>query len=295
MEICRDYSSQYPAIRIIEHTHNQGISSARNTGIRESRGRYCWFIDADDYILPGALEKVLNCILSEEADTYFWGHDRLYEADGALNSHPLQPECIDRNAQSDFQAANLLCRIARNHFGFEIWSKIFSLDLIRRHGLQFPTGFYYGEDLVFLIDYIHYSHKICVRRECIYTYVLHENSMMAKSRNVCRLPEMVSNAAYIYRCIAPNPYHYIPAGLILSLGALQSWNNDLYNHIRENPDSLFLHEITSKLIRSPVLLLRLCGRRSAAVTYLNALLIKSALHSRKKSYLFIRKITNRIL
>lgn len=40
---------------------NAGSAMARNTGIRESRGRYLVFLDADDYLLPPALEAGLRC------------------------------------------------------------------------------------------------------------------------------------------------------------------------------------------------------------------------------------------
>lgn len=40
---------------------NAGSAVARNTGIRASRGRYMVFLDADDYLLPPALEAGLRC------------------------------------------------------------------------------------------------------------------------------------------------------------------------------------------------------------------------------------------
>lgn len=53
-------SKQYPAkIKYLRQT-NKGVSSARNRAIRESRGEYLAFLDADDIWLPNKLESLIS-------------------------------------------------------------------------------------------------------------------------------------------------------------------------------------------------------------------------------------------
>ena len=59
-----------PATIRVFHQENGGVSSARNLGIREARGEYLGFLDADDWWMPSFFDASTVEQLSERFDVY---------------------------------------------------------------------------------------------------------------------------------------------------------------------------------------------------------------------------------
>ena len=45
---------------IIVNQRNQGLSMARNAGLKAAKGDYVWFVDSDDWISEDCLYEILN-------------------------------------------------------------------------------------------------------------------------------------------------------------------------------------------------------------------------------------------
>ena len=58
-EILKEYAERDGRIKIITK-ENEGVSLARNTGVREARGKYLYFMDSDDIIVNGALKLCID-------------------------------------------------------------------------------------------------------------------------------------------------------------------------------------------------------------------------------------------
>lgn len=78
----RTVAARYAGVRYV-HQPNQGLSAARNTGLRESSGEYVVFLDADDRLLPGALAAGLACFDEHPESAFVYGDFRYMSEDGA--------------------------------------------------------------------------------------------------------------------------------------------------------------------------------------------------------------------
>lgn len=70
-EICDAYAEKDKRFRVI-HQENQGVAAARYRGVEEARGKYLFWVDADDYADAHLVEKVIETAEKGNADIVVW-------------------------------------------------------------------------------------------------------------------------------------------------------------------------------------------------------------------------------
>ncbi|MGI2907916.1 glycosyltransferase family 2 protein [Tolypothrix sp. VBCCA 56010] len=78
--IAQTYADKYPQIRYLEHPNheNRGMSASRNLGIRNAKGDYIAFLDADDIWLAPKLEKQLAILQSHPQAGMVYGATQMW-------------------------------------------------------------------------------------------------------------------------------------------------------------------------------------------------------------------------
>src|SRR5437016_1914111 len=101
-----EVAGRYSAVRHI-YQENAGPSAARNTGLKQTSSEYLVFLDADDRLLPEALEVGVNCLREHPDCAFASGFCRLIVADGSLLGKPEQL-CIARDHYLEFLRRNYI-------------------------------------------------------------------------------------------------------------------------------------------------------------------------------------------
>ena len=79
-------------IHCIRQDH-RGLSAARNTGWQSSRGTYLVFLDADDRLLPDALQSGVGHVQAHPTAAFVSGHYVMIDADGVQGAKNDSP-CV---------------------------------------------------------------------------------------------------------------------------------------------------------------------------------------------------------
>ena len=84
-----DVAAGFEHVRCLSQK-NHGLAAARNTGFEASTGSYVVFLDADDRLLPNALEDGIKSLKSHPECAFAYGHVRLISRDGSPLACPRQ-------------------------------------------------------------------------------------------------------------------------------------------------------------------------------------------------------------
>lgn len=162
-KICQYYESQFEILKLINIDH-QGVSAARNKGIKQATGDYFFFMDADDELLPFGIEYLMQYCTKGE-----WVIGNYQIVNIKKSSEPeLHYQYFDEEVHfGDKRELPQLC-ISRN-FNC-VWGKLYRTDIIRRNALYFDEKRNYGEDLLFNLDYFQFVHKFVILKKAVYTY-----------------------------------------------------------------------------------------------------------------------------
>lgn len=144
------YSERYSRVRVF-HQANAGVSSARNRGIKEARGEYIFFLDADDYIAEESLKHIKDLI-------------RLHSPDiivvGGVSTPPSFWDALMATRDAVYKDNFVDALLEEKGSRPLIAGKLYRTSFLRSRNILFDEGLKLGEDQAF--QFATFPHASCI-------------------------------------------------------------------------------------------------------------------------------------
>ena len=165
-EMILEYQKLHSNLVLIDHAENKKAGGARNTGLLVAKGKYIWFVDADDTIEPNALKKVLYHCQKDDLDVLNFNYHLMYK-DNSIAVKVFDDSIRVENGVSfllNTYAEELIC-----HLGFP-WRTVYRMSMLRDCSIRFPEQLLYGEDTTFMVEGIMHSNRVRAISDVLYNY-----------------------------------------------------------------------------------------------------------------------------
>lgn len=220
LELCRAFSKRHSWARVIAQ-ENQGVSSARNTGIDNAKGRYLVFLDADDRLSDGAVQKLISFFDSHFDDVDVVSYPIVYvnPSNGKQSRHQREKWLSESGtyalADYPYVAQTTMNVCVKNRFADNI---------------HFKTGMKMGEDQLYITNNLARKGVLGACNDARYYYTRDGSGLSSKRNNplyayedmitlFSHLRNMAENtphmAEYLYQMILYNVAWRIKSDMLL--------------------------------------------------------------------------------
>lgn len=186
--ILEAYEQKDSRVRVF-HKLNGGQATARNMGIRKSRGEYIGFADSDDYVDTDMFRQMYELAVEKKCDMVECRYHYLQECGDSTKELKTRGRIREYQNQKDMLIDPQVSP----------WNKLYRREILIQNDIDFPEGLIY-EDTAFYIKTIPYVKKTAYLDRALVYYFLRGNSTMNanKSRRVGDIFPVLHNILDFY-------------------------------------------------------------------------------------------------
>lgn len=179
LKIIEDYAQNDNRIIIINQ-ENGGLSAARNTGLKHSKGKYIYFLDSDDFIKENALDRLYSLAEKEKLDILYFGvenyfeTEKLKELDIKEDTYYVRKQFFDTAVKGDVLFERFL---TEDNFICCVPFQFINREFLKQSGIKFKEGMLH-EDELFSPQLIVEAERAMVIEDKLYMRRIREDSIM---------------------------------------------------------------------------------------------------------------------
>lgn len=173
-EICLQYQQQDSRFHLLSQ-ENQGVSAARNHGLKVAQGKYILFVDSDDEVPPNFVKDFADEFEKKSADLVICNYYECLISQDKAEEKAYDFGTVDVRSYMKKMARNPIA----NYYGV-LWNKAFRHDIIKKRNIEFDKTLSFGEDFKFIMEYLKESQSISSIKPYNYYYTYDRTGSLGK-------------------------------------------------------------------------------------------------------------------
>lgn len=160
-------------LRVVVHEQNKGWGGARNTGIHNAKGKYIWFVDADDSIIGKGVSDLVSRAVECDADVMCFNYRRIDESGKELSKYDV---FCDTPVQNGIPfVKSVFGKGVVNHMGY-VWRFLLRADYLSSRQMFFPENVCW-EDTVYIPKLLLEADRVGAINNVMYSYRVNPESV----------------------------------------------------------------------------------------------------------------------
>lgn len=171
LAIMKRFHKLYSNVKLIKLRNNVGASEARNIGIRHSSGVYISFLDSDDVMVDGIIQKYFDAIKNKSTDLVVAGvvERHISKKNKIIVDKRILPDKV--LVSGKYNIAELSVDLEDKVLLGYCWNKLYKKGLITNNDLKFDKFYLMNEDIIFNIAYLRLCNSVsCIEYPAIFYY-----------------------------------------------------------------------------------------------------------------------------
>lgn len=168
-DILKEFASKDERIKII-NKKNEGLSAARNDGLKAAKGEYIGYVDSDDWVSQDFYEKLYVAAKSNNCEI---AAGNIMRCGNKIEKYKVnyKSEAVITDNIEKLKAV----KIPKYNY---VWNKIYKRESLINLNLPFPAGRFY-EDMGWSIKVVYNLNGLVTVPDCAYFYRRNEYSIVS--------------------------------------------------------------------------------------------------------------------
>lgn len=177
--ILQTFQQQSSRLNVVKHPRALGASCARNVGLDTATGEYVLFVDADDWLAPFAIEKMVAAMQTNPTSFVIGGHFQNKQEQEFAHFDFLSLTHLNREQLYNY-VEQYLAQPYKKVMLVHCWGRLYQRALIEKNKIRFSEGLSQFEDVHFNFQYLDKVQGVTYLPEGLYHHRIHQQQSLSQ-------------------------------------------------------------------------------------------------------------------